>query len=169
MLACLGSCPAGARLLPPQRTPPPHPGCPFEGKSLFPALGTPRADTGSVGREQSCSTPQKWGAPRRQSPAAATSSTLHKPAQAASVPLAVSPWVDDGCIEARAIRPRPGQAPLLRVNEGTGGSPRLPREGACSWLQPSSCSLVATCCPWSSAGQQRRRCCMPRWIDSSWI
>uniref|UniRef100_A0A8B9SRZ2 All-trans-retinol 13,14-reductase n=1 Tax=Anas platyrhynchos TaxID=8839 RepID=A0A8B9SRZ2_ANAPL len=39
LLACLGSRPAGARLLPPQRTPPPHPGCPFEGKSLFPSTG----------------------------------------------------------------------------------------------------------------------------------
>lgn len=112
----------------------------------------------------------KMGCARRQSPAAATSSTLHKPAQAASGPLAVSPRVADGCIEARTIRPRPGQAPSLRVNEGTGGSPRLPREGACSWLQPSSCSLAAAaCCLWSSAGQQRRRCCTPRWIDSSWI
>lgn len=94
MLACLGSCPAGARLLPPQRTPPPHPGCPFEGKSLFPALGTPRADTGSVGQEQSCSTPQKWGAPggrAQQLPPAAPCTNL--PRRRQSHLLSVPGWM----------------------------------------------------------------------------
>lgn len=139
----------------------PVPAALLKGKSLFPALGTRRADTGSIGQEQSCSTPQKWGVPEgraQQLPPAAPCTNL--PRQHQTRLLSVPGWVMAASKRGQIVpsQGKPRHCVLTKAQEAQRGSPR---EGARSWLQPSSCSLAAACCQQSSAGQQSRRCCTP--------
>lgn len=72
----------------------PIPAALLRANPFFPALGTPRADPGSVGQGQSCSTPQKWGVPggrAQQLPPAAPCTNLPRQHQARL--LSVPGWL----------------------------------------------------------------------------